>query len=400
MNMNNVTVVDSIMGAGKTTYAINKINEASPLQRFIYITPFLAEVERVIKSVTNRDFVQPTTQVAGGSKLTSLKRLIEDGKDIAATHSLFEMADDELRELLRENNYTLILDEVINVIDKASVSPSDMRILLEIGFITIENNQVQWVATEEQYAYGEYDRIKNLAQAGTLFYHRNKYLIYAFPPSIFETFTEVYVLTYLFEAQLMKYYFDLYAIPYELKAVRDSQLVTYDVRNEGREQLRALINLYEGPHNECGEMPTAFSKGWLGRRSPKELDAIKKSMFSYVQNVVKAKSSEVLWTTIKAHQSDLKGKGYTKGFLACNARASNEYADRSTLMYCYNRYMNPIETSFFQDNRVTVSEDKLAVSDLLQWVWRSQIRNGEPINLYMPSKRMRGLLDAWARYEI
>jgi len=400
MNMNNVTVIDSIMGAGKTTYAIDKINNASPLERFIYITPFLAEVERVIKSVENRDFVQPTTQVEGGSKLTSLKRLIEDGKDIVATHSLFEMADDELRELLRKNNYTLILDEVMSVIDRASVSPSDMRILLDIGFITIENNQVQWIATEEQYAYGEYDRIKNLAKAGTLFYHRNKYLIYAFPPSIFETFTGVYVLTYLFEAQLMKYYFDLYKIPYELKAVRDGELVAYDVRKEGREQLRALINLYEGTHNECGERPTAFSKSWLGRRSPKELDAIKKSMFSYVQNVTKAKSNEVLWTTIKDFQSDLKGKGYTKGFLACNARASNEYADRSTLMYCYNRYMHPIESSFFQDNKVTVSEDKLAVSDLLQWVWRSRIRNGKEINLYMPSSRMRELLDAWARYEI
>lgn len=398
--MKNVTVIDSIMGAGKTTYAIEKINNASPLERFIYITPFLAEVERVIKSVTNRDFVQPTNNVEGGSKLTSLKRLIEDGKDIAATHSLFEMADDELRELLRRNNYTLILDEVINVIDKASVSPSDMRVLLDIGFITIENNQVHWIATEEQYAYGEYDRIKNLAKAGTLFYHRSKYLIYAFPPSIFETFTDVYVLTYLFEAQLMKYYFDLYEIPYELKAVRDGEIVDYNVRDEGREQLRALINLYEGPHNEHGEMPTAFSKGWLGRRSTKDIEAIKKSMFSYVQNVTKAKSSEVLWTTIKAYQNDLKGKGYTKGFLACNARASNEYADRSTLMYCYNRYMNPIETSFFQDNNITVSEDKLAVSDLLQWIWRSRIRNGEEINLYMPSKRMRQLLEKWSRYEI
>ena len=135
MEMKNVTVIDSVMGAGKTTYAIDYINGASPLERFIYVTPFLTEVDRVISSVTGREFVQPTNNVEGGSKLTSLKRLIEDGRDIVATHSLFEMADDELRYLLRENNYTLILDEVISVIDKAGVSPSDMRLLLDKGLV-------------------------------------------------------------------------------------------------------------------------------------------------------------------------------------------------------------------------------------------------------------------------
>lgn len=400
MEMKNVTIIDSVMGAGKTTYAIDYINGASPLERFIYVTPFLAEVDRVISSVTGREFVQPTNNVEGGNKLTSLKRLIEDGRDIVATHSLFEMADDELRYLLRENNYTLILDEVISVIDKAGVSPSDMRLLLDKGLVKMENNKVVWTASEIEYEYGVFDRIKLLAQAGTLFYHRDKYLIYAFPPSIFETFTSVYVLTYLFEAQLMKYYFELYSIPYDLKAVKDGQLIEYDKHQEGREHLRSLISLYDGPHNDHGSVPTAFSKGWLSRRSDGEMAAIRSSMQSYVRNIIKAKTDEVLWTTIKSYQSDLKGKGYTKGFLACNARASNEYADRSTLMYCYNRYMHPIEKSFFQDHDITVSEDKLAVSDLLQWVWRSRIRNGESINLYMPARRMRELLEKWARYEI
>lgn len=398
--MKNVQIIDSVMGAGKTTYAVNMINAAPHNQRFIYITPFLEEIDRVIRLATTRNIVQPTKNVEGGSKLTSLKRLIEDGADIAATHSLFEMADDELRELLRANNYTLVLDEVMSVIDKAGVSPSDMRILLDKGFVELDGNRVVWKAEDHQYEYGVFDRIKLLAQAGTLFYHREKYLIYAFPPSIFEAFDGVFVLTYLFDAQLMKYYFDLYDIPYSISAVKDGELVPYDVRGENREALRELIDLYEGPHNSHGEMPTAFSKGWLGRRDEKAIAAIKSSMYSYTHNVAKARSNDVLWTTIKDYQHTLKGKGYSKGFLAVNARATNNYAERSTLMYCYNRFMNPIEKSFFQDNNVTVSEEKLAVSDLLQWVWRSRIRNGEEIMLYLPSSRMRGLLDKWSKYEI
>lgn len=398
--MKNVIVLDSVMGSGKTTYAINKIDKASPLEKFIYITPYVDEIERVIESVKSRQFYQPTHNVEGGRKLTSLKNLIEEGRDIAATHALFEMADDELRRLLRENNYTLILDEAMSVIDKASVSPSDMRLLLERGFIKIENHRVIWVATQCEYEYGVHDQIRLQAEAGTLYYMHNQFLIYAFPPSIFETFIDVYVLTYLFDAQLMKYYFDLYGIPYELKAVRGGELVEYDKRQEKREELRALIDIYDGPHNRHGEEGNAFSVRWLGRQSDDSLDAIQASIYAYVRGIAKAKAGEVLWTTVKRHQSDLKGKGYAKGFLSCNARATNEYADRSTLVYAFNRFMHPNERAFFECHGIPVSEEKLAVSDLLQWIWRSRIREGKPIKMFILSKRMRELLEAWSRYEI
>ncbi|MNJ69953.1 hypothetical protein D3C77_663630 [compost metagenome] len=62
--------------------------------------------------------------------------------------------------------------------------------------------------------------------------------------------------------------------------------------------------------------------------------------------------------------------------------------------------MHPFERAFFEDRGVSVNQDLLAVSDLLQWVWRSRIRKGEAIKLYIPSSRMRKLLYAWANYEI
>ena len=36
-----------------------------------------------------------------------------------------------------------------------------------------------------------------------------------------------------------------------------------------------------------------------------------------------------------------------------------------------------------------------ALSEMLQWIWRSRIRQGESINIYVPSKRMRNLLLDW-----
>ena len=395
-----IKVIDAVMGAGKTTKAFEIIEKANRNEKFIYITPFLDEIKRVKNSVKTRQFVEPTNNIAGGRKLDSLKRHIEDGLNIAATHSLFEMADDELIEMIESSDYTLILDEVMDVIDKATVSPSDMRILLEKKFIEIIDNKVNWIAPAVEYEYGRFDDIKMLAEAGNLYYHRNKFLIWAFPPRVFASFNRVYVLTYLFKAQIQRYYFDLYKIPYEVLSVKDGEIVPYDKTADNRQELRALIDLYEGTHNDHGETQFSFSKGWMTRRSSEEMESIQRSIYTYVRRVAGAKSNEVLWTTLKDFQNDLKGRGYSKGFIPVNMRATNDYADRSVLIYAYSRFMNPIEKSFFQDNGIQVNEDLLALSDMLQWIWRSRIRNGEPIKLYLPSSRMRGLLKRWANYEI
>ena len=45
-----VNIVDAIMGTGKTSAAINYINSSDDDIRFLYITPYLSEVDRVINS--------------------------------------------------------------------------------------------------------------------------------------------------------------------------------------------------------------------------------------------------------------------------------------------------------------------------------------------------------------
>ncbi|GAB0170842.1 hypothetical protein LSPCS325_42790 [Lysinibacillus sp. CTST325] len=55
------------------------------------------------------------------------------------------------------------------MIDKVGVSPSEMRLLLDKGLVKMENNKVVWTASKVEYEYGVFDRIKLLAQAGTLF---------------------------------------------------------------------------------------------------------------------------------------------------------------------------------------------------------------------------------------
>ena len=57
--------------------------------------------------------------------------------------------------------------------------------------------------------------------------------------------------------------------------------------------------------------------------------------------------------------------------------------------------MNPYVKKFFETNDVPVNEDGFATSEMLQFIWRSAIREGNEIWLYIPSIRMRTLLYKW-----
>lgn len=397
--MEKVTVIDAIMGAGKTNFAIKYMTEAPRDKRFIYITPFLSEVGRIIESVQGRKFVQPTNANSEGRKLRSLKDLIIDGADIAATHSLFKTADDELIQLLNGAGYTLILDEVMDVIEPVAIKRDDIRILLDGDKIEIVDNRVVWKAPG--YDADRFNDIKLYAEAENLFIYRDTYILWAFPKRVFDCFDEVFIMTYLFTAQNMSYYFKMNDVPYRTVTVSAGELAEHTVQNERREELIKLIDLYEGKMNES-DNKHAYSSSWLrrGKRDTERLEVGKRNLRNYLRNILNAPSSGIMWSTLQEVEHYLKGKGYSNASIPVNARATNEHAEKWALAYVFNRFKNPYETSFFEDNGVKVDEDLLAVSDLLQWIWRSRIRNGKPVSLYLPSSRMRSLLVAWSEYKI
>ena len=70
--MSKITVVDNIMAAGKTSWSIEHINN-TPENNYLYITPFLNEVQRIITGVV-RPFVEPINK--GSGKLDSLNQYL------------------------------------------------------------------------------------------------------------------------------------------------------------------------------------------------------------------------------------------------------------------------------------------------------------------------------------
>ncbi len=401
--MTEITVVDAVMGSGKTEWAIRYMNEASPTEHFIYITPFLAEVERVKKSVTGRTFVEPTIY-NGTSKLEDLKRLIASDRDIVSTHALFARADEEVIDLLEQSGYTLILDEVMDVVDSVAIKNTDIRRLQSNGDILIdkETKRVKWTGDPDDNS--RYRDIRELAQAGNLYVFRTSFMVWAFPPAVFKAFPKAYVLTYLFKCQMQRYYFDMFGFEYAYKSVAmvegDYRLIDYDVKRERREELYNLIEVYEGRLNDIGNGKFALSQAKLKKCDGGFLDSIRNNTANFFRHYANAKKADAYLSTLKEVQGLVTPRGFKSSVIAHNIRATNEYSDRWAVAYLINRFMNKDKMAFFQDNGVSVDEDLYAISELLQWIWRSRIRRGEPIKAYIPAERMRGLLKRWANYEI
>ena len=73
-------------------------------------------------------------------------------------------------------------------------------------------------------------------------------------------------------------------------------------------------------------------------------------------------------------------------------RATNKYRMRTAVAYPINIFPHVSVKAFFAARGITVDDDKYALSEMLQFIWRSAVRDGKPVDVYVPSSRMRGLL--------
>ena len=409
-------IVDATCGKGKTSWAIQHMNEAELSEQFIYITPFLTEVQRVKKSVTNRKFYEPTTNDQNLTKLESLKYLLEKGENIVATHSLFLNIDDEILKLIFLQDYTLILDEVMNVIEQVPIKQDDIKVLLqaktdeEKPFVTVDDNgYVRW--NHRKYNGDRFSHIKYLAYTNNLIIYNDIAMYWTFPAAVFVSFKDVYILTYMFYGQLQRYYFDLFNVKYKFYSVdfniekRKYELIQYvrPTQEEELQELRENIHIYNKGVNDkkdlnsIGEETGAFSSSWIKRHLADKsiLKIITNHAYNFYRNKCQSKTDKVMWTCVKEFEKKLAVPKAKKQFVEVTCRATNNYGERDTLIYFANRYMNPVTYQFFKSHGIKVDEDLWALSELIQWLFRSAIRRGKPVHLYIPSSRMRELLEKY-----
>ena len=157
-----IHVCDAVMGSGKTQAAITMMNRETD-RRFLFVTQFLDECRRIEEACPKRQFKQPKN--VGKGKLISLNDLLRGQHNIASTHALFYKYNSETLDLIRSGHYTLILDEVIDVLEFIDVAASDVDILFEAGVISVDANTRRVVWAKDNYK-GYFDGLRNKVESG------------------------------------------------------------------------------------------------------------------------------------------------------------------------------------------------------------------------------------------
>lgn len=400
-----ITVVDAIMGAGKTSAAIQFMEEHCGSMRFLFITPYLDEGERIMNACPSCRFRAPRVC---GNKVAGLKTLLRNHENIVSTHALFGHFDEECMKLIRSGGYTLFMDEVYEPVAQCQISQSDYEMLLDSGWVSIGDDKVITWTGAENYT-GALSAVKNTIVKNTVIEGitekegKQQFQFFTIlPTKSFSCFRSIYVLTYMFDGSILKSYFDYYGFSYRYIGVQHPAESVYQFSDHPVsgyiKGLRQCVHIWS-PQKAVGvgDRRGSLSYSWFKNHSKgtPQIQDLRKNIRNFYTNVAKAGSNRALWTTYKHAEKKLAGPGYTRGFLAHNARATNNYKNRTAVVYAVNKYLNPWVKDFFAIRNIEVDEDQYALSSMVQFIWRSAIRDGKDIDIYIPSLRMRQLFEMW-----
>lgn len=427
----NIVVYDAMCGQGKTKRIIREIAEKS--NPVLYISPLLSEVDRVCGYALDTDkshmrdddgnlmyeeghplshkcFISPESGW-NFNKRDSIRLLLQEGRNIASTHSLFSILDSECLSLISENKYELIIDEELCVWKKFQVqeykdsdentntdfleetetkgmSKTDKEVanLIANGVIEVDPiGMLHWQEDKYKLAFDGLMQvqIKKACDAHQLFLVANKTVYWEFSVDLLKAFGNVTILTYLFEGSYFSKYLKYYNIDYSVERFGKSP-----------KEIKHLVNIIEGKINDVGEKETALSFTNL-YKSTETRKVLNKNLANFYRNICKSKAEDRLWTTYKCAKAGVQGRHNT-AWLAFNTKATNKYKDCRDVAYLCNNYPN-VNIGLLIKTRsdYPVDKDLWALSNMIQFVFRSRLRDDEPINLYVPSRRMRELFKRW-----
>ena len=406
-----VEVLDKLMGSGKTNAIIDWM-EQNPTESYIYVSPLLSEVYeggRLCKSLTKLSFEYPQDDLQ--TKGEDMLQMLRVGSNIACTHSLYLSLTEEHLKEIEYHNYTVVIDEEVNLINSVTgYTRGDYHWLFEHKHIETDSvtGQVSWIGDEKLPKDNKYYRFKSYCDNKSMYVTKrdNYMMVSQLPISLIGCAKRVIILTYMFEGNILDCFL-------KIKGIKTKDFDDVQLDDSHKSNIKSLITLIEPPkHLEKMRM----TKSWYEDKITSD-DIVQIERFIYnIASNAKAKSEDVLYTHPKDRfESDSKRKilikpngyykkrdgkgGFNKCWLASSTKATNLYADKWCLIHCYNRYpQTPVEAyinDYGSDIGVKLNPEVFALSELLQWVWRSRIRKSEPIVLAIGSARMCRIFTKW-----
>lgn len=400
-----IQVCDAIMGTGKSSAAITYMNEHKN-EKFIYITPYLDEAERIKKSCPDMRFVEPSNKISkyNFKKCDHTAALIKQGRNITTTHQAFKRYTEEMLDDIKQYGYRLIIDENVDVLERFDFHADDMQLALDAGLVKQDGDAYSLARDDYKgKLFRELCQFLKTHQLVQMEDVSGTHLFYwVLPPELITAFQDVIILTYMFKGQSLHHFLEMYDLPYQYIGIQNLDNGKFRFCNQTRytpkyvSRLKEMIHVLDNNRmNDIGEDYYALSMSWFDKH-PDEAERLKTHVSNCVRNIWKdAPANDKMWSTYNDCRQMMSGKGYTRSFLNFNMKATNAFRNKHYMIYLVNLFMNVGEKTFYYAHGIEADDDIYALSIMVQWIWRSAIRDGDEIYIYVPSKRMRELLIGW-----
>lgn len=406
-DLSKIIIKDYPCGSGKTTSMISSFD---PKEKYLVIVPYLSEVERIISESKVVKFCQPIAEFndSHNTKYDSLELLLAFGNNIVTTHKLYN----EISILAEQgllNDYHIIIDEVPEVCSLVThkTSYSIKEFYVDKGFIEVNEDGLvsatdKWDLHKNNVSDTLDGRIYNYAKSGSLYLLDDQLFIWAMPKCLLSSGLSLTILTYKAEGSILLSY---------LKKLGFEPIIKRNISSEHkfRENAAKLITVKSIPSIE--KLNFSFSGQISGRTKcpyyTKVSTALKNLRSRELKGIplknILITCSKNLWFKNGKNKTDGTSKtaGFSKNSKMFNVnwipnttRGTNDYAHCSVLIYLHDQYLNPLIARWLNVSSQKMN-DSYALTELIQWIWRSQVRNGKPITVYIPSPRMRRIFLNW-----
>lgn len=421
--MTEFIVYDALCGSGKTLKVKDYFLQNHESEKFIYISPFLKESyelaginyemngDEIIPKINDTTglldydksnpiselkFRCPDRKKGRGSKEVSLSYLMSKGFHITSTHQLFtHMGIDSLNDA---EKYTLVIDEALSVYEEnREISKTEVKKLLDIDILYLDVDGITLRFNRDKFGADlsydgdkvegtSYESLATMCDLSQLLLIDGKTLVWEMSADMLCKFKRVIICTYLFEGQLFASYLKKHNITY--------QLIKF---GKNPQDVRHLFNVVDDKSlNAIGADENALSKSFFEKPSTRNTarDMCRKHL-NTVMRKWGAKTNNRLFTCFKADRLIIGDGRYSKNWIPFNSRATNTYGCIENMAYLVNVFPSPILVKAAYGKETDFDTDIHALGEMIQFLYRGCLRNSKPMNIYIPSSRMRKLLFMW-----
>jgi len=426
-----IYLVDEIMSSGKSYWIMEKMREwnaQKKFDQFVYLSPLLTEVGgtknldgkydngRIQQQLPEMNFKYPVPVL--GSKSKHAKHLIHQCKNISATHNLFLNLDKSCSELIKDYRNILIIDECLDAYKQfTKISKKTLTHFIRDGVFIVDAETSKMTYNHDKYPLKQNERweyldLVELCDTGCVFCINDEVVIWEYPVEILEAFTEVWVMTYLFEGSFMSMWCKINNV--EVERVRPQLNRS---TKEVKAYIKDCIELVDTPSLTKIQNFSYSQTWWSNDAVESVVDKIRKAIESCVK-LIGCKSADILVTCPKLNWEPtsedkytddyainvgkikkrplIKGKGFTRAcWLYSDAKATNDFSDKTVLIYLLGKSPHTMLYNFCHSKGHILDKELFAIASIVQWIFRGSVRKQEKMYLIMPSKAMRDLYNKW-----